>query len=122
MARQYVFSVVLVLRVIGVHNGTATLARYALYERIGEKFALGVDNIRLPIDQRINEAVVRVQRSTQVGIHRVKWNRTHVIHVILLICTERGRQRQQLDVTAVPFQLSFQQQYGDNHAIHGLRI
>ncbi len=81
--------------VIGMDNRCMGFRRNPVDERIGEKLALGVDNVRTPVDQFLNKGVELVESSSYIGIN-LEGDRTYVVDISFNITFFGGRETEQL--------------------------
>ena len=114
--------IVLIDRVVGVYDGRAQPAGQRVGHPEGAELALGVDHVRPPGHQLVEEAPAAVDLQPRAGIDLVGADGAHVVDVPVLVSMQAVGEGHHPDLVAQLFQLPLQKKHGGHHAVDDRRV
>ena len=114
--------VVLVYRVIGVYNGHAQAAGDGVGHPEGAELALGMDHVRMPGQQLLQQTPVAVDPQAGPGVDPVGADRAHIVDAVRLVGMQTIGQSDHPHLMSPLLQLPLQEQHRCYHAVNHGRV
>ena len=111
--------VILIHRVVGMDQGDVQLLGDAAGQEEGGELTLGVDHVRMPVNQLANPLSGQGRAQTGTGVHKARGNGAEIRHAVLFPGAAALGEGQHPDLVAPPLQLSPKIFHRRDHPVDG---